>query len=54
MNRAEKALSLREIGRAHKWGTYLYEVLRGGVVVAKISATPADAASMLAGMERAA
>jgi hypothetical protein len=48
---AGKALALREVGRAHKWGTFLYEVVRDGVVVAKISATPADAAAMLAGME---
>ena len=53
MSGAGKALSLREVGRAHKWGTFLYEVVRDGVVVAKISATPADAAAMLVGMEHA-
>lgn len=51
MSGAGKALALRQAGRAHKWGTFLYEVVRNGVVVAKISATPADAAAMLSGME---
>jgi hypothetical protein len=51
VNWAEQALWLREVGRAHKWGHYLYEVLRGPAVVAKIAATPEDALRMLAALD---
>ena len=50
---AAQALALREIGRAHKWGHYLYEVLRGHSVVAKIAAAPEDARRMLAALDNA-
>ena len=46
MNRAEKAISLREVGRAHVWGRFLYEVVLRGKVIAKISATPENARLM--------
>ena len=50
MQGAGQAPALREIGPGHKWGSHLYEVLRGGQVVAKLSASPEDAAAMLAGL----
>ena len=48
-----KALVLREIGRGHVWGQFLYELLRNGVVIAKVCAAPEDAQRMAAALENA-
>ena len=52
MSGAAQALVLREVGRAHAWGQYLYEVVLRGKVVAKICATPEDARTMAEALEK--
>lgn len=46
-----KALVLREIGRSHVYGRYLYDAVVGGQAIAKIAATPDDAKRMAAALQ---
>jgi hypothetical protein len=49
---AAHAHALREIGRGHVWGQFLYEVVLRGKVVAKICATPEHARLMASALDQ--